>query len=219
LHQYLIRLFHLTKNQFFMKKLRIITLFFAVFMLSFHSINAQIYPKGSVNFSAGYGAVSYEYLLLKVFTNDIKNLNTSIAGPLYLKGEYAVADNFTLGLNINYTNITGTFSLDSVQYVGKYAGTIGLRSTSIIGRANYTIPFAEDRAGFMIGAGLGYRGLTASYSDTDPRTPVEGGVSIPLPITGELTFGFRYYFTENIGVYVETGITRSLIQGGITARF
>ncbi len=219
MHQYLIRLFSLNKNQFFMKKFRIIALFFTVFMLSFNSVNAQIYPQGSVNFSVGYGAVSYEYLLLKVFTNDIKNLNTSISGPLYLKGEYAVADNFTLGLNVNYTNITGSFSLDSASLVGKYAGNIGLRSTSIIGRANYTIPFAEDRAGFMIGAGLGYRGLTANYTDSDPRTPVDGGISIPLPITGEFTIGLRYYFTENIGAYVETGITRSLIQGGITARF
>jgi hypothetical protein len=202
-----------------MKKSSVVALFFIFSMAFFNSINAQIYPKGSVNFSAGYGAVSYEYLLLKIFTNDIKNVNTTKAGPIYLKGEYAVADNFTVGLNINYTNISGTFTLDSVQYVGKYAGTIGLRSTSLIARANYTIPFAEDKAGFMIGAGIGYRGLTASYSDTDPRTPVAGGISIPLPITGELTLGFRYYFTENIGAYIETGVTRSLIQGGITARF
>jgi hypothetical protein len=202
-----------------MKKFQFFALFLVVFIASINSINAQIYPKGSTNFSVGYGAVSYEYLLLKIFTNDIKNVSTAKAGPLYLKGEYAVADNFTIGLNVNYTNITGTFTLDSMQIVGKYSGTVGLRSTSIIGRANYTIPFAEDKAGFMIGAGLGYRGLRASYSDNDPRTPVGGGISIPLPITGELTLGLRYYFTQNIGVYVETGITRSLIQGGFTARF
>jgi outer membrane protein W len=194
-------------------------LFFVVFIASINSINAQIYPKGSTNFSAGYGAVSYEYLLLKIFTNDLKNVNTTKSGPLYLKAEYAVADNFTLGLNVNYTNITGTFTLDSASTVGKYSGTIGLRSTSIIGRVNYTIPFAEDKAGFMIGAGLGYRGLRASYADNNPYKPIDGGISVPLPITGELTLGFRYYFTENIGAYVETGITRSLIQGGITARF
>ena len=45
------------------------------------------------------------------------------------------------------------------------------------------------------------------------------GAGLPVPVTFELTMGLRYYFTENIGVYVETGITRSLLQGGITARF
>ena len=188
-------------------------------MVSFNALNAQIYPKGGVNFSVGYGAVSYEYLLLKVFTTDVKNLKTNINGPVFVKGEWALADNFTVGLNINYSNISGTFSLDSATVANKYSGTLGLKSTSFIARANYTIPFAEDRAGFMIGGGLGYRGLTANYTDNSPLTPATGGVSIPLPLTIELTLGFRYYFTENIGLYVESGITRSLIQGGVTVRF
>lgn len=196
-------------------------LFFALFTLCFNGLQAQIYPKGSVNFSAGYGAVSYGkfFLDLAVSRLDLKNVSTGLTGPIYIKGEYAVADNFTVGLNVNYSKISGTFTLDSAAYIGKYSGTIGLRSTSLILRANYTIPFAEDRAGFMIGAGIGYRGFTATYSDTDPRTPVDGGISIPIPLTGELTVGLRYYFTDNIGAYIETGFTRSLIQGGITARF
>ena len=204
-----------------MKKFPFFALFFALFIVSINSINAQIYPKGSINFSAGYGAVSYAGIFFNIVTKslDLKNINRSLTGPVYLKGEYAVADNFTVGLNVNYSNTTATFTIDSVNFVGKYSGTLGLRSTSAILRANYTIPFAEDRAGFMIGAGLGYRGLRASYADTDPRTPVDGGISIPLPITGELTLGLRYYFTENIGVYIESGITRSFFQGGITARF
>jgi hypothetical protein len=196
-------------------------LFFALIVLSINGLQAQIYPKGSVNFSAGYGALSYGKIFLDLVTSglDLKNVNTSLAGPVYIKGEYAVMDNFTVGLNVNYSKTSATFTLDSAAYVGKYSGTFGLRSTSLILRANYTFPFAEDRGGFMIGGGLGYRGFTLSYTDTDPRTPTDGGLSIPIPFTGELTMGLRYYFTENIGAYVETGITRSFLQGGITARF
>ena len=197
------------------------SLFFALFMVISSISQAQIYPQGSVNVSAGYGVVTYGNIALKLFQNELnlKNLTTSLTGPLYFKGEYAVADNFTVGLNLNYTKTSATFTLDSAGIAGKYQGTLGLRSTSGIVRANYTIPFAEDRAGFMIGGGLGYRGFRASYSDNKPETPVDGGVSLPAPVTFEITMGLRYYFTENIGFYVETGITRSLLQGGITARF
>ena len=197
------------------------SLFFAVFMLISSISQAQIYPQGSVNVSAGYGVVSYGNIVLKLFetTLDLKNVSSNLTGPIYLKGEYAVADNFTLGLNINYSKTSASFTIDSAGIAGKYKGTLGLRSTSALLRANYTIPFAEDRAGFMIGGGLGYRGFRASYSDNKPETPVDGGISLPVPVTFEITMGLRYYFTENIGFYVETGITRSLLQGGITARF
>jgi opacity protein-like surface antigen len=218
LHHYLVVYFHLTKINF-MKKFKLLALFFVLFSVSINSVNAQIYPKGSVNFSVGYGAVSYGNIFLNLVTKDLKDVNINRFGPLYIKGEYAVADNFTVGLNVNYSKISSGFKLDSVQYVGKYSGNFSLRSTSAILRANYTIPFAEDRAGFMIGGGVGYRGLTLSYTDDNPKTPVDGGFGIPLPFTFELTMGVRYYITENIGLYLESGVTRSLLQGGITARF
>ena len=197
------------------------SLFFALFMVISYVLQAQIYPQGSFNVSVGYGVISYGNAALKLVesTLNLKNLNSNLTGPLYFKGEYAVADNFTLGLNINYSKISATFTIDSASIAGKYQGTLGLRSTSGIVRANYTIPFAEDRAGFMIGGGLGYRGFRISYSDNNPETPVDGGVPLSGFVTFEVTMGLRYYFTENIGVYVETGITRSLLQGGITARF
>ena len=197
------------------------SLFFALFMVISYVSQAQIYPQGSINVSAGYGVVSYGNAALKLFekTLDLKNLKSNLTGPLYFKGEYAVADNFTIGLNLNYGKTSATFTIDSAGFAGKYQGTLGLRSTSGIVRANYTIPFAEDRAGFMIGGGLGYRGFRISYADNKPETPVDGGVPLSGFLTFEITMGLRYYFTENIGFYVETGITRSLLQGGITARF
>jgi hypothetical protein len=191
------------------------------FMVFFNAVQAQIYPQGSINVSAGYGAVVYGNIALKVLENQLKitNLNLNTFGPLYLKAEYAVANNFTVGLNVNSYTASSTFTLDSIKYVGKYSGTFKLRSTSIIARANYTIPFAEDRAGFMIGGGLGYRAFRPSYSDDNPQTPLDGGISIPIPFTVELTVGVRYFLTDNIGLYIESGLTRSLIQGGLTARF
>jgi hypothetical protein len=39
------------------------------------------------------------------------------------------------------------------------------------------------------------------------------------PIAFELTYGGRYYFTDNIGVYGEIGIARSYLQLGLCAKF
>jgi Outer membrane protein beta-barrel domain len=207
-----------------MKKFQLFALFFALLALSINTAKAQIYPKGSVNVSVGYGAFPYGNIIKNLLESRVKDLNFNRTGPIYVKAEYALADNFTLGLNINYTNLTGSFSIDSVNagqvnLANNYSGTVGLRSTSFIGRLNYTIPFADDKAGFMIGGGIGYRGFRGSYKDNDPKTPVDGGLNFPFPLTGELTFGLRYYLTENIGLYTEFGLTRSILQGGITARF
>ncbi|MDZ7878955.1 MAG: hypothetical protein U5L45_14835 [Saprospiraceae bacterium] len=202
-----------------MKKFQFSALFLVLFALSINTAQAQIYPKGTTNFSVGYGAFPYGNFILNLVTKELKDVNINRFGPLFIKGEYAVADNFTVGLNVNHSNASSSFKLDSIQYVGNYKGDFSLRSTSILGRVNYTIPFAEDKAGFMIGGGVGYRGLRLSYTDDNPKTPVDGGFSFPLPVTFELTLGARYYFTQNIGLYVETGITRAALQGGITARF
>ena len=194
---------------------------FLAFILFLNSTQAQIYPQGSVRFSAGYGAVVYGNIALKVLENQLKitNLKLSPFGPMYLKGEYAVANNFTVGLNLNYYSASSTFSLDSVKYAGQYSGTFKLSSTSFILRANYTIPFADDRAGFMIGGGLGYRNFKPSYSDNNAQTPLDGGISIPIPFTGELTLGLHYYLTENVGIYIESGVTRSFISSGSNSSF
>jgi Outer membrane protein beta-barrel domain len=194
-------------------------LFFLLFTASLNVANAQIYPQGSTNFSVGYGIIPYGNIVTTLLESEVNNLKINKTGPIFVKGEYALADNFTIGLNVNFTDTKGTFTLDSASVVGKYSGTIGLRSTSFIGRINYTIPFANDKAGFMIGGGVGYRNFRTSYTDTDPSTPIEGAFTFPIPVTGELTFGLRYYFTQNIGIYTEFGLTRAILQGGITARF
>ena len=193
-----------------MKKVILFFSFLSILQLS----NAQTFPQGSKSISVGYGAGSLTNFILKSVADNL-NYKPSSFGPLFLKGEYAVADNFTVGMNINFTRVNATFNVDSVQYTG----SIKYRSTSVILRANYTIPIASDKGGVYFGAGIGYRGIHFGYNDDSPYTPVGGGLTIPIPFTVEGTVGIKYYFTENIGVYAETGITRSIIQAGITTRF
>jgi outer membrane protein W len=189
-------------------------LFNVFFFLFFFNAQSQTFPKGKTSFSVGYGAVSYENIALRIIANQL-NYKPNHTGPMYFKGEYAVADNFTVGMNVNYSRISATFNVDSL----KYSGNLKLASTSFILRANYTLSVASDNGGIYFGAGLGYRAARLSYTDDNPNTPLDGGINIPLPITFEGTLGYKYFFTPNVGVYAEIGITRSLFQAGITTRF
>jgi hypothetical protein len=40
-----------------------------------------------------------------------------------------------------------------------------------------------------------------------------------MPFGMELTFGFRYFFAPNFGLYAEVGAAKSVAQGGISVKF
>lgn len=178
------------------------------------SAMSQTFPKGTKSISMGYGVLSYEGALLDIIANQL-DFKSSHQGPFYIKAEYAVADNFTVGLNVNYSKIAATFNVDSV----KYTGNMSFSSTSVILRANYMLSVSDGNGGIYFGAGLGYRGGKLSYYDDNPYKDLKGSIPLPLPITFEATFGYKHYFGPNIGVYAEMGVTRSLFQAGLTTRF
>ncbi len=187
---------------------------FNVLILSFFSAQSQTFPQGSMSFSAGYGVLSYGNIAVRLIENELNYKPTS-KGPFYFKGEYAVADNFTVGLNVNTSSLSATFNVDSV----KYTGNLKFGSTSVILRANYTLSVASDKGGIYFGVGLGYKKAKLSYYDDNPYKSLDGSINIPLPVTFEGTIGYKYFITENIGLYAEMGITRSLFQIGLTSRF
>lgn len=193
-----------------MKKVFIMSLIIA----QCFSAISQTFPKGTKSISVGYGVISYENIVLRILANQL-NFESSLKGPLYIKAEYAVADNFTIGVNVNYSKIAATFNVDSV----KYTGNMSFGSTSVILRANYMLSVSDGDGGIYFGAGLGYRGGKLSYYDDNPYKDLKGSITVPLPLTFEATFGYKHYFGPNIGVYAEMGVTRSLFQAGLTTRF
>ena len=72
-----------------------------------------------------------------------------------------------------------------------------------------------------LGLGVGYRNSSYKYSSTDPNWDESTftGFKNPFNFGGDLTFGTRYFFTDNIGAYVELGIAKSILQLGLTAKF
>lgn len=66
---------------------------------------------------------------------------------------------------------------------------------------------------------MGYRDANWRMTTTGP----EGGSGVELkslmPFGFEFTLGARYFFTEHIGLHAEVGAAKSVIQGGLVARF
>lgn len=189
-------------------------------------LEAQTIPKGSFTVSAGYGAVVPFAALVNLGEEAVKkeisgvgNFNATRTGPMYFRAEYAVSDNFTAGIGVNFSQYNLTFDIAENAVTNAYKGTMKLKSPSIILRGMYHFPFANDRATFGIGGGIGYRSIAFDYSDDSRLTRNIPSFGFPLPFTAEVNLGVRYFVTQNVGLYAEAGLTRSLLQGGIVFKF
>lgn len=186
-----------------------------MFILSLPSlVHAQAFPKGSNSISFGYGAGTFMGALSRNFdvNEDVVHRNV---GPIYLKFEHAMDDHIGLGLHVAYATNEWTYNYqyDSTSYKGR-----SHRSTySILARFNYHIG-SDEKLDPYVGFGLGYRDAKWTIEDDGPEdSDVE--IRSLFPFGMDMTFGLRYFFSPNIGLYAEVGASKSVVQGGITARF
>ena len=66
---------------------------------------------------------------------------------------------------------------------------------------------------------VGYRSGTWKFESTDPNGTNDLNISNSFPLGFETTIGARYYFTDNIGLYAETGLAKAVIQAGLSFKF
>lgn len=150
------------------------------------------------------------------------NFKNSSLPPLFIKYEYAINDFIGIGgtaymriqtykweRNIDVYN-EQTWQYDSTIYSEKYSGV----SFGLLGRA--CVHFGTSKSSDPYAAiGIGYEFIGMKLTTNDPaegkRTP-----SRPLPFAGELMLGFRHYFSDNTGFYVEAGFGKMLLNFGIT---
>ena len=138
------------------------------------------------------------------------------------KYEHAVSDHIgvdwiSLTLNgnclYNYEK-----SYDANNNAVTYTESDSYSTYSILGRFN--LHFGNlDKFDPFWGVGVGYRSGTWKYESNDPYGINDLNISNPIPLGFETTIGARYYFTDNIGVYAETGIAKAVIQAGLNFKF
>jgi outer membrane protein W len=170
------------------------------------------FTKGSSTVSVGYGFANIWKTLFKVAAGFGGTSTVKSTGPIALGYEYGVADKISAGVVLGYTKITN----DDVS--GTFKSTETLSNFSAMARVNYHFGKGPKFDPY-IGLGLGYYNFKYSYKDNDNITDV---TTFKVPggfgFSGQL--GAKYYFTSNIGAYMEVGyVGGSLAQIGLTAKF
>jgi opacity protein-like surface antigen len=185
------------------------------------TLYAQAFQQGKSSIQLGYGFGNFSQAYFQTYeTNYPDEFSYKGTGPFFVKYEYAVTDKIGLGLNIAYIGA-------EVSYVDKghvttsgafYKQTITWTSTSFLARMNLHFGDNEKFDPFW-GFGMGYRTGTYKYDDNDPNYDNSEKAKSIIPFGFETTVGARFYFTDNIGIYAETGLAKAVFQGGITLNF
>jgi len=181
--------------------------------LPFAKTQAQNMEQGAAIFSAGYGFMN---LSKSFFTSAVDGLNESDAeissrafGPLYVKAEYGVGENFGIGLNFAYIGMNADWD----DAVTGYNYKVSRNNMSFMLRFN-RYWYNSDNIDIYTGMGIGYRTGGWKLESDDPDFLDTPGLAIPFAWEG--TVGLRGYFTENIAAYGEVGLSKGLIQVGVS---
>jgi len=216
-----------------MKKKQLL-IFVTVFLMIIISTASDLFAKGkrrgggnlafrkrNMVISLGYGAPNLAKDLFKPFQT-YGGYSLSGIGPAHAKFEYAISDNIGLGLSINYVQMKTEWS-SSYPDPNNFLNTItykeGFKGSSLSANLRMNIHFLTSaKIDPYWGIGLGYRTSNYSfYSDYTGATALT--LVLPsLPLGFETTVGIRYYFTKNIGAYLELGASKSIIQGGLAIK-
>jgi opacity protein-like surface antigen len=184
---------------------------------------SDAFEEGVAVISVGYGFGNFTQALFKAWKDDL-NYSYKSFGPIHAKFEYGLGDKFGIGASINYMSAgaewTSTYATTDTAgntiYV-PYNEGFDYSTLSVLCRMN--IHFAtSDKLDPYWGMGVGYRSGSWKYHSTYPGA-TEPSVSSIFPFGWETTIGMRYYFTDNIGMYLEMGLAKSMIQAGLSAKF
>lgn len=218
---------------------KIFTLIGAI-ALSISGVNAQMpVTQGNFIIDAYAGVPNWANSLLY---NQYDNSNSSatavsnykVVGSMLSYGgraEYMVADNFGVGVDINY-EVSGfnydylnsvydtvTFTTTTVPYNYNYSA----KKLRVMARLNYHF-VQNDRVDVYAGFAGGYKNVKREATETNTITNTEtNDASITgalIPVALRLSIGTRIYFTNNIGAMIELGaFGGGLLQFGLSAKF
>lgn len=182
-------------------------------------VNAQdnAFKKGKIIFTLGYGAPNLGKSVLKAYESKAGYKATGL-GPAHAKIDYGLSDKISFGVSINYVSFGADWADNSIDSVGDpvvYVYSTKFQSISILGRMNIHFATTGNLDPYW-GIAAGYKNSSFSWDSNDPF--FTGGFKFPSGFGFETTFGLRYYFTPNIGIYTEIGIAKSIIQGGLAIK-
>lgn len=141
--------------------------------------------------------------------------------------EYMVADNFGVGIDVNY-EVSG-FGYDYNEFNPVTSAydipfTYDYRSKKLRAMIRLNYHFVQnDRVDAYTAFAGGYKNVNRTGTRVNTITnaeTVDDGLEALIPVAIRLAIGARIYFTDNIGVNLELGaLGGSLLQFGVSAKF
>ncbi|MFC1729692.1 outer membrane beta-barrel protein [candidate division KSB1 bacterium] len=195
----------------------IVVLSFIVF--NTNNLKAQSFKEGKSFIQAGYGVGNFMSSIFQAYQDIDEDMTSVWTGPLFAKFEYALTDKIGMGVNIAYAGATVSYEdaghLNSNGDV--YKETITWSNISFLIRMN--LHFGKNKlVDPYWGFGLGYRTGSTKYENND-NTYNSKEISSLFPLGLETTLGIRVMFAQHIGMYIEAGIAKAVLQGGLTVSF
>lgn len=216
-----------------MKKM--LTLFAAVLIIGCGmKSHAQANYTGNIIIDPYYGFPNFGKSFADNFeTETSSNLKVKGLGPLGLRGEYMVADKMGIGFDFIYNSYELRYN--DVRTDSIYDGNTNSWTTQTTNtdneykmqrvrlhlRINYHFELSNPSldAYLGIGAGTNNRYRKAYENGVEVNDDTDLGNFTLLRYSFRICTGFRYYFSQNIGINTEIGLGGPLVSAGLSVRF
>jgi hypothetical protein len=173
------------------------------------------FNKGDFFLSFGAGFPNQNGLLLKAVSKEV-DFEYSASGPFHFKAEYAILDNLGVGISFNRVAFEASWKVNNPDLAKAFDYRLTYASNSLIIRLNGHYPAAP---GLDIYGGFGV-GLKTGRPKLVSDDPAKKSWTFPFtfPLGAEATAGARIRLADPLYIYVEAGLAKSFVQGGLSLR-
>jgi len=184
-----------------------------------HQSAAQEVPafaEGDAFISVAYGFGNFLRSTFEANGVDRDNQVRTSIGPLMAKGEWALSSNLGFGVNFSMMTLENEWT----DTAARTSGTGSYSGWSALARVNYHLKpsrFFDPYIGF----GVGYRRDRIKETTSNPANGKrfdEQVMLIPFNLGMDLTMGFRLMVTPHLGMMMETGLAKGIVQLGLAYR-
>lgn len=188
----------------------------------------KVFGEGVIAVTAGYGYPSWGQVIfnldstVRAVLQEFDNYAAKCIGPLHFRGEIGLSKLIGMGISVNYESYGGKWTrLYYVQANNRdesFNESFTITSFSVMPRFNLHFAVTNQIDPYC-GIGVGYHStiyrLHSDFPNAAYNNVEEKGL---IPVGFETTVGLRLYFSDSFGMYIEMGIAKSLIQGGLALK-
>jgi len=165
-----------------------------------------------------------KYIPILALSQEPQNVTNYVGlPPSGLRYSYMLTDDISFGLDVIFDRSKKDFvSTDTVFQNGgwEYLSYEGQRTQTRLrlqARLNFHIPISQPNADSYIGIGFGSNNRwVKDYKNGELEQRLSGADAILIPFSMRVCYGYRYYFSYNLGIVGEIGVGGPLFSFGLS---